>query len=113
MKVSTGSFGLYRVIALFIEDDEVEAGHVIGQPALLAAAGHGLKAFDQVDDIVEPTAGAIADQRAGDGDREVGFARDCSADQCQSARKIDPLSARNFDPVCCVGFWSDPAEWVM
>lgn len=30
-------------IAEFIEDDEVEAGHIIGEPSLFAATGLGLE----------------------------------------------------------------------
>ena len=46
-------------IAKFVEDDEVEARHVIRQPSLLAATGLGLQPVHQIDDVVEPTSGAI------------------------------------------------------
>ena len=68
-------------IAEFVEDDEVKAVQVIGQTALFAASGLGLEAIDQIDDIVEPTAGAVADQGAGDGDGQMRFAGSGAADQ--------------------------------
>ena len=68
-------------IAKFVEDDEVQAVQVIGQAALFAAAGLGLEAVDQIDDIVEPPAGAVADQGAGNSDGKVRFAGSGAADQ--------------------------------
>ena len=47
---------------------------VIGQTALLAAACLGLEAVDQVNEIVEPAASAVVNQRPGDADRNVRFA---------------------------------------
>jgi hypothetical protein len=48
-------------IAQLVQDDEVEAVQVIGQTALFAAAGLGLKTIDQIDDIVEPPACAVSE----------------------------------------------------
>ena len=48
-------------IAQFIENDEVETVQVICQAALFAAAGLRLKAVDQIDAIIEPAAGAVAE----------------------------------------------------
>ena len=63
-------------ITEFVEDDKVHAGEVIGEPALPAAAGLGFELIDEIDDIVEPAAGAGADaaSRDGDGDGEMRFA---------------------------------------
>lgn len=49
-------------IAEFIEDDEVEPGQVIGNAALAAGAGFGLEPVDQVYDIEEAPACAVADE---------------------------------------------------
>ena len=51
-------------IAEFIEDDEVEPGEVVGDPALFAATMLGLQAVDQIDNVVEAAARAVADQGA-------------------------------------------------
>ena len=57
-----------RQIAEFIEDDEVDAGQLIGEPALPAVAALGLEPVDQIDDVVVPAAGAGADAASGNGD---------------------------------------------
>ena len=87
-------------IAQLIEDDEVEAGHVIGQSALLATVGVCLKAIHKVDHIVEPTAGAVADERTGDGDGKVGFAGACPADQDDIALIGHEVDGRVSDLLC-------------
>jgi len=61
-------------IAEFIEDDEVHAGEVIGEPALAAVAGFGFEPIDEIDDIVEPTARAGANAASRNGDGEMGLA---------------------------------------
>ena len=43
-------------IGEFVEDDEVQAGELICEPALAAIAGLGLEAIDEIDDVVEPAA---------------------------------------------------------
>ena len=68
-------------VAKLVQDDEVEAVQIICRAALFATAGLGLKAVDQIDDIVEPPAGAIADQRAGNGDCQMLFTGSGAADQ--------------------------------
>ena len=43
-------------IAEFIEEDEVHAGQVIGEPALPSITGLGLEPIDEIDHVVEPAA---------------------------------------------------------
>ena len=57
-------------IAEFVENDEVHAGEVIGEPSLPAIAGLGFEPVDEIDDIVEPAASAGADAGSRDGDGE-------------------------------------------
>ena len=45
-------------ITKFIEDDEVHAGQMIGEPSLVPISGLGLEPVDEIDDVVEPTASA-------------------------------------------------------
>src|SRR5215216_3868023 len=61
-------------IAEFVEDDEVHAGQMIGQPALAAAAALDLEPVDEIDHVVEPAAGAGADAASGYGYGKVGLA---------------------------------------
>ena len=68
-------------IAEFVEDDEVHAGEVVGHAALPAGAGFGLEPVDQVDDVEEAAAGAIADTGPGDGDGQMRLAGSGAADQ--------------------------------
>ena len=68
-------------IAKFVEDDEVHAGQVVGEPALATSAGLGLEAIDEIDHVVEPAPGAAADAASSNGDGKVGFASAGAADQ--------------------------------
>ena len=45
-------------IAEFVEDDEVHAGQMIGEPSLAAVSGLGLESVDEINDVVEPTTSA-------------------------------------------------------
>src|ERR1700704_2386714 len=70
-----------RQIAKFVEDDEVHAGQVVGEPALAAGASFGLEPVDEIDHVVEPAAGTATDAASGDGDGQVGLAGTGPADQ--------------------------------
>jgi hypothetical protein len=63
-----------RQIAEFIEDDEVHAGQMIGEASLPAVAGLGLQPIDEIDDVVEPSAGAGTDAASRNGDGKMGLA---------------------------------------
>ena len=43
-------------IAEFVEDDEVHAGQMIGEPALPTVAGLGFEAVDEINNVVESAA---------------------------------------------------------
>jgi len=68
-------------VAKLVENDEVHAGQVIGNPALSSVAGLGLEPIDEIDHIVEPATGAGSNAASGDRDRQVGFAGAGTADQ--------------------------------
>jgi hypothetical protein len=68
-------------IAEFIEDDEVHAGQVIGEPTLPSIAGLSLEPIDEIDHVVEPTACAGTDAVSGDGDGKMRLAGAGPADQ--------------------------------
>ena len=85
-------------IAEFVEHDEVHAGEIIGHASLAAGAGLGLEPVDEVDDVEEAAAGAVADAGPGDGDGEMASCR-CRcrrpARRCaDAARKSPPARSR-------------------
>ena len=82
-----------RQIAEFVEDDEVHAGQMIGEPALPSVAGLGLEPVDEIDDVVEAAAGAGSDAASGDGNGQVGFAGAGAADQHDVALLGDEAAA--------------------
>src|SRR4051812_26151269 len=59
-------------IAELVQHDEVHAREVIGDAALASGAALCLESVDEVDDVEEASAGAVADAGARDRDREVG-----------------------------------------
>ena len=70
-----------RQVAEFVEDDEVHPGQMLGDTTLPSIAGLDLQAVDEVDHVVEATAGARSDAASGDGDGHMGFAGAGTADQ--------------------------------
>ena len=58
-------------IAKLVEDDEVQAGKPVGDPALALGPDLTLELVDEVDHLEEPAARAVADARAGDRDGEL------------------------------------------
>ena len=59
-------------IAEFVENDEVEAREIIGEPSLAARPALGLKSVDEIDGVEEATPRARADTASRDGDRQDG-----------------------------------------
>ena len=68
-------------VAELVEDDEVHAREIFGEPALAVGSGLVLQPGDEIDDSVEAAAGAAADAAAGNGDGEMRFAGAGAADQ--------------------------------
>ena len=69
-----------RQIAEFVEDDEVHASQMIGEPTLPSIAGLDLEAVDEIDHVVEATTGTGSDAAPGDGDDQMGLAGAGTAD---------------------------------
>jgi hypothetical protein len=80
-------------IAQLVENDEVHAGQMLGEPALPAVAGLGLEPVDEIDDVVEAAAGTIADTASGDSDGQMGLAGTGAADQNDIALLGDEAAA--------------------
>ena len=53
-------------ISEFVQHDEVHPGQMFGKPALTSVTGLDLEAIDEVDHVVEATAGAGSDAASGD-----------------------------------------------
>ena len=81
-----------REIAELVEDQEVEAGDQVRGPALAFGAGFGVELVDEVDDIEEPAAAAVANAGACDADSEMGLAGSGSADQHEIALVVEEVS---------------------
>ena len=80
-------------IPQFIQDDEVEAHQMFGQPSSAAGAGLRFQLVDQVHDVEEAATSSIADDRTRDGNGDVGLARACPANQHHVALLVQELSA--------------------
>ena len=63
-----------RQIAQFVQNDEVEAGQIIGKAPLASATRFALQAVDEIDDIEEAAPGAATNAASGNGNREMRFA---------------------------------------
>ena len=63
-----------RKIAELIEDDEVQAGEIIGEPSLAACPPFGLKAVDQINCVEESAARPCAYTASRDGNRQMRLA---------------------------------------
>jgi hypothetical protein len=68
-------------IAEFVEDDEVDAGEIIGDPALPSGACLGLEPIDEIDGGEEAAARSRSDAASRDGDREMRLAGPGPADE--------------------------------
>ena len=86
-----------RQIAQFVENDEVEAGEIVGQASLTAGASLIFETVDQIDNGVEPPPGTALGCRPGRWQSQDGFCRfRCrrSARRCAVRRGSFPLPTR-------------------
>src|SRR5271168_1764520 len=82
-----------REIAEFVEDDEVEAGQVVGDASLSAGSTFGLELIDEIDGGEEPSARSGVDAAARDGDSQMRLACAGPADQDDVALLGDEAAA--------------------
>src|SRR5580692_5282589 len=68
-------------IAEFVENDEVHAREIFGEPPLPAGAGFALQPIDEIDDGIEAAPGAAADAGPRDSYRQMRLAGAGSTDQ--------------------------------
>jgi len=87
-------------IAQFVENDEVHAGQMLGEPALSSVSGLGLEPVDEIDYVVETAACTIADTASGDSDGQMGLAGTGAANQNDIALLVmKPPLARSLTRV--------------
>jgi hypothetical protein len=68
-------------VAEFVENDEVHAREIFGEPPLPAGAGFTLQPIDEIDDGIEAAPGAAADTGPRNGYGQMRLAGASSADQ--------------------------------
>ncbi len=62
-----------RQIAELVDDDEIVAQQLLGQPAAATGSLFLFQLSDQIDQVEEAPPGASPDDRRGDGDAQMGF----------------------------------------
>ena len=82
-----------RQISELIENDEVQACHLIGETALSSVAGFSLEAVYKINHIVEAASCPGADAASGNGDGKMGLASAGAADQHDIALLGDEATA--------------------
>src|SRR5207302_10241164 len=85
-----------RQIAELVENNEVHAGEIFGEPPLPTGAGFALQPIDEVDDGVEAAPGAAADAGPRNGDRQMRLAGAGSTDQHGIALFGEKVAARQI-----------------
>jgi hypothetical protein len=80
-------------VTKFIEDDEVEAGEMIGEVSLAAGPTFGLEPVDQIDGVEEAATRSGTDATARDRHRQMRLAGARSADQDDIALLCDEVAA--------------------
>ena len=83
-------------IAEFVENNEVHAGEIFGEPPLPAGAGFALQPIDEVDDGIEAAPGAAADAGPRNSYRQMRLAGAGSADQHRIALFGEKGAARQI-----------------
>ena len=82
-----------RQVAEFVENDKVQPGQMLGDPALPSGPGLDLQTVDEVDHVVEASAGTGSDAASGNGDGQMGLAGAGAADQDGIALLSDEAAA--------------------
>lgn len=80
-------------VAELVEDQEVEAAEEIGGAALAVGSGFGVELVDQVHDVEEPAAGAVAEAGPSDRDGKVRLPRSGAPDQHHVALLLEEGAA--------------------
>src|SRR5271168_1202105 len=85
-----------REIAEFVDDDEIIAQQILGEPPAAAGGFLVFELIDEIDQIEETSPGAGADDRRSYGDAKMGFARACAADEDRVAFGVEEGAGGEF-----------------
>ena len=85
-----------RQIPQLIDDDQIVMQQFLGQAAAAAGGIFLLELIDQIEQVIEPSPGPGADDRRGDADAQMGFARAGSADEDCVALGVEESTGREF-----------------
>src|SRR5579872_4442035 len=80
-------------IAEFVEDDEVEAGEIVGDSSLASSPAFGLELIDEIDGGEEAPARSCPDAAPRDRDGQMRLARPGSSDEDDVALLDDEAAA--------------------
>src|ERR1700679_1417117 len=85
-----------REIAEFVDDDEIIAQQVLGQPARATGSLLLLELIDKIDQIEEAPSGAGANDRRSHGDAQMGFSRARAANKDRIALGVEEGAGGEF-----------------
>src|ERR1700689_2818334 len=86
-----------REIAEFVDDDEIIAQQILGEPPAAAGGFLLFELIDEIDQIEETSPGAGANDRRSHADAKLGFARACAADEDRVAFGVEESAVGEFD----------------
>src|SRR5271163_4291957 len=85
-----------REIAEFVDDDEIIAQQILGEPPAAAGGFLLFELIDEIDQIEETSPGAGANDRRSHADAKMGFARACAADEDRVAFGVEESAGGEF-----------------
>src|SRR6202522_4484689 len=85
-----------RKIAEFVDDDEIIAQQILGEPPAAAGGFLLFELIDEIDQIEETSPGAGANDRRSHADAKMGFARACAADEDRVAFGVEESAGGEF-----------------
>src|ERR1700685_340337 len=85
-----------RKIAEFVDDDEIIAQQILGEPPAAAGGFLLFELIDEIDQIEETSPGAGANDRRSHADAKMGFARACVADEDRVAFVCEERAGRSI-----------------
>ena len=85
-----------RQVAELIDDDEIVAQQLLGEPAAATGGLLLLQLIDQIDQVEEAASGASTDDRRGDGDAQMCFTGAGATDEDRIALGVQECAGGEF-----------------
>src|SRR5277367_4159759 len=85
-----------REIAEFVDDDEIIAQQILGEPPAAAGSFLLFELIDEIDQIEETSPGAGANDRRSHADTKMSFARACAANEDRVAFGVEESAGGEF-----------------